>query len=207
MKKVISLSLVIIISLFLIGCNNSNSTTYGSIKGVVIDKESNDPLINAKISGNNRNISTITNDEGVFTFDNVKTGDITLNIEKNSKKLSSTSLAVGYDGTIDLVVSKGENSLGELEIKPFIILSEINSYTNSSDEIIVQAKAKNNMDFKLSKVEIKVIFYNGNDTRVSENGVTYTNLSSGEEVLFDINTGQKAPFGDNYFNFHVQYEN
>ncbi|KAA1248166.1 carboxypeptidase-like regulatory domain-containing protein [Aquimarina sp. RZ0] len=96
-----------------------NPTNYDEYKGIVVDSESNKPLISASITLNETNISTITNDEGKFLIKipkNISDGEVTVSFLGYNDKVIALSSIKGEKVTIKLNLSVTE--LSEVNIDP-----------------------------------------------------------------------------------------
>ncbi|MFD2565696.1 carboxypeptidase-like regulatory domain-containing protein [Aquimarina rubra] len=81
--------------------NFQNDASYNEYKGIVVDKDSNDPLISATIALNGTNISTITNSEGEFL----------LKVPKSNAGANITVSFLGYkDKVVSLSILKGDKT-------------------------------------------------------------------------------------------------
>lgn len=98
--------ILFIATFFITACSFGQQT--GSIKGCLLDIESNNkPLLYAKVSIKETGAEVTTNEEGAFTFDNLKAGYYTL-----------VSSFVGYETKeYSAEVSQGQSTQIKLHLK------------------------------------------------------------------------------------------
>lgn len=68
--------------------------TFGSIQGTVIDAETNLPLDNVNITTTPPTNSILTNQDGVYRFDEIPVGNYSIQAKKNEFQNNSVSVAV-----------------------------------------------------------------------------------------------------------------
>ncbi|WP_298312757.1 carboxypeptidase-like regulatory domain-containing protein [uncultured Aquimarina sp.] len=89
-----------------------NGINYDEYKGIVVDKDSNDPIVSATILLNGTNISTITNREGEFLL-------------KVPKTATDDKITVSFLGYNDTVVSLSSLKGDETKIKLSATITEL----------------------------------------------------------------------------------
>ncbi|TPN82468.1 carboxypeptidase-like regulatory domain-containing protein [Aquimarina algicola] len=145
------------------------SSEYMQYEGIVLDSETNKPLISASVSVNQTNISTVTNDEGEFLL-------------KVPKSLTnSNSIKVSYLGYHDKVISFSDFKEGKLKIKLNLSvteLSEINIDPKDPNALIREVLKKKGTNY-LSDNTIMTAFYR----ETIKKRRTYVSLS---EAVIDV---------------------
>ncbi|WP_224996165.1 carboxypeptidase-like regulatory domain-containing protein [Cesiribacter sp. SM1] len=93
-----------------VACNEDTiePTGNGSVRGVVIDAETNSPLQAVSITTNPPTSAVITNEEGVFMINNMSRGDYTITAQKLGYKNRTVSVAVrnGEQRDVTLVLEE-----------------------------------------------------------------------------------------------------
>lgn len=72
--------------------------TFGSIEGVVINSETEEPVSNANITTTPPTNSILTNPDGTFVFDEVPTGSFSIQARKSGYQSNSVSITVRDGG-------------------------------------------------------------------------------------------------------------
>nr|WP_321356812.1 carboxypeptidase-like regulatory domain-containing protein [uncultured Draconibacterium sp.] len=115
--KIIGCLLLVI---YMSGCEEDklDIDKFGSISGVVLDGETYMPLEGVQVATNPASSSTLTDEQGVFTFNKVVEGDIAITARKNDYLSNSVSVAVYNDETTQLkfYLLKDENDIGWITI-------------------------------------------------------------------------------------------
>jgi len=86
----------IFLLLLFVGCEEEkiDIEKFGSVTGVVLDGEDYTPLEGVLVSTSPASSTTLTNAEGVFTFNKVKEGEVAVTARKNDFLSGSVSVAV-----------------------------------------------------------------------------------------------------------------
>lgn len=119
--------------------NNEFTQELNEFKGIVVDKNNNNPLPSATVSLDDSNISTVTNDEGVFS----------IKIPKNN---TSGYIRVSYLGYKEKTLKLSEFSDENLRIKleeTITQLSEVNINPKDPEALmraVMRQKGKNYID-------------------------------------------------------------
>ncbi len=145
-----------------------NGINYDEYRGIVVDSDSNKPLISATISLNETNISTITNDEGEFLL-------------KVPKNIASDKITISFLGYNDEVVSLSTLSKDEVKIRlnPSVTqLSEVN-IDPRDPEALIKAVMKRRGDNYQNDNTIMTAFYR----ETIKKRRTYVSLS---EAVVDV---------------------
>ncbi len=126
----------------------TNTINHNEYKGLVVDSETNKPLISATVSLNGTNISTVTNDEGEFL----------LKVPKDKSDGEITISHLGYnDETIPLSQLSDESTKIKLNLS-ITELSEVN-IDPRDPEALIRAVMKKKGDNYLSDNTIMTAFY------------------------------------------------
>ncbi|GAA4812219.1 carboxypeptidase-like regulatory domain-containing protein [Litoribaculum gwangyangense] len=145
MKKLIRLLVIYIVPLIIISFNSNaqNEEAFKELKGIIIDANTNDPLMFTDIVIKNSNISTVTNTDGEFL----------LKIPESFFDGILTFTHLGYEKKEILISSIGEND--KIALSPAITELEAISITTTSKE------AK---DLVIEMLNKKSKLYNTNNT-------------------------------------------
>ncbi|MHA7059824.1 carboxypeptidase-like regulatory domain-containing protein [Aquimarina sp. M1] len=145
-----------------------NDASYNEYKGIVIDEDSNDPLISATIALNGTNISTITNSEGEFL----------LKVPKSNASANITISFLGYkDKEVSLSTLKGNKTKIKL-ISSITELSEVNIDPTDPEALIKAVMKRRGANYQ-SDPTIMTAFYRETIRRRR----TYVSLS---EAVVDV---------------------
>ena len=108
MKQTLSiLTAVFAVLAFFVSCGGSGSSEPGSIYGVVTDKATGEPVINAGVELQPIGLKTVTGSDGQFEFNEVAAGEYTLYVTKT-----------GYsDNSSDITVKSGKQSKGDVQLE------------------------------------------------------------------------------------------
>lgn len=142
----------------------SNHTEY---KGIVVDNETNRPIVSATISLSNSNISTVTNDEGEFL--------LKVPADQNNGELTISHL--GYNNE----VIKLSNFTSELKIRLNLSVTELSEVNidPKNPEALIRAVMKKKGDNYLDHSAIMTAFYR----ETIKKRRTYVSLS---EAVVDV---------------------
>ncbi len=125
-----------------------NPINYNEYKGLVIDDNSNRPLVSATVSVNGTNISTVTNDEGKFLL-------------KVPKNLSDSDVTVSYLGYRDKVIGLSKFGDNVMKIKLALSVTELSEVNidPKDPEALIRAVMKKKGTNYLSDNTIMTAFY------------------------------------------------
>lgn len=180
----------ILFCLFLLsGCSKEvlEPETFGSIRGTVVDAQTNDGVSNVSIETTPATEAIVTNDDGSFELANISTGTYLVKASKATYNSRSVNILVRENETSSarIVIDGGENS-SEL------IQAEVTSWyqSGSADSSYVDVEFRvqnisNSTTFK--KFEVYFDIYNNQETFYYE--VADTSLNAGE-----MNIGQFSKY-------------
>ena len=83
MNKKITYLLVVLFSYICVGCSTSEPDLYGSISGVVVDEETQEPLKGVSVTIAPQNATKITASDGVFTFKDLLPDEYNITFKKD----------------------------------------------------------------------------------------------------------------------------
>ena len=156
--------------------NSETVQDFNEYKGTVVDSENNDPLTSATVSLDGSNISTVTNDDGVFLL-------------KVPKNITSGYIRVSYLGHKDKVLKLSDFSGENLKIKleeTITQLSEVN--INPKDpEALIRSVMKKKGENYINQNTIMTAFYR----ETIKKRRSYVSLS---EAVVDV---YKSPYESN----------
>ncbi|WP_378176356.1 carboxypeptidase-like regulatory domain-containing protein [Aquimarina sp. SS2-1] len=145
-----------------------DDASYNEYKGIVVDKDSNDPLVSATIALNGTNISTITNGEGEFL----------LKVPKNNASANITVSFLGYnDRVVSLSTLKGDKTKIKLAAS-ITELSEVNIDPRDPEALIKAVMERRGANYQ-SDNTIMTAFYR----ETIKKRRTYVSLS---EAVVDV---------------------
>ncbi len=128
--------------------NTGDNLSYKEYNGIVLDKESNRPLISASVSLNETNISTVTNDEGEFLL-------------KVPNNVSGSGITVSFLGYRDKMVALSDFKGKKLKIKLNLSvteLSEVNIDPRDPEALIREVLKRKGSNY-LNDKTIMTAFY------------------------------------------------
>lgn len=170
----------------LIGCEEEklDIDKFGSISGVILDGESYEPLQGVLVATNPASSSTITDEEGLFSFDKVIEGDVAVSARKKDYLSNNISVAV-YDNEntqLTFFLLKDENNVGWVTIYDPV---PGNGATDQSTSLTFQWQV--DQENKGNELEYTVYYYESNSTTQKSAG---ENLSDTEVIVsgLDNNT-------------------
>ncbi|AHM62728.1 hypothetical protein D770_22405 [Flammeovirgaceae bacterium 311] len=121
-KKYITLQLICFLLLAggIVACNEDTiaPTGSGSIRGVVIDAETNNPIQTASITTNPATSAPVTNEEGIFTINNISRGDYSISAQKKGYKTKTVTVAVQNTGQSDVTLVLERTDAGNTPGQP-----------------------------------------------------------------------------------------
>lgn len=103
-KKAIMLASIMVLSLGIAFATSNPETTntdtesYAIITGSVVDAETGDAVANATVTLTGTEQSTTTDEYGTFTFEEVKTGSLTLSVEADGYQAAEQTIDVTEEG-------------------------------------------------------------------------------------------------------------
>lgn len=77
---------------------------FGSINGIVLDAETEEPVAGTSVSTNPPTSAIITDDEGRFEFNEIETGSYSISVKKSGYRTASVSVVVREDRTTDATI-------------------------------------------------------------------------------------------------------
>lgn len=108
MNKKITYLLVVLFSYICVGCSTSEPDLYGSISGVVVDEETQEPLKGVSVTIAPQNATKITASDGVFTFKDLLPDEYNITFKKDEyeSEVKKVNVQVGINTKADVVLSK-----------------------------------------------------------------------------------------------------
>ncbi|MFP4229136.1 MAG: beta-sandwich domain-containing protein [Salinivenus sp.] len=98
--------LSLLVALAVVGCDEETvgPETRGSIEGLVQDASTDDPIAGASITTSPATQSVLSSDDGTFSFNDVETGDYTVEVSKSDYESKSVTVSVGENQTASATV-------------------------------------------------------------------------------------------------------
>lgn len=98
--------LSLLVALAVVGCDEETvgPETRGSIEGLVQDASTDDPIAGASITTSPPTQSVLSSDDGTFSFNDVETGDYTVEVSKSDYESKSVTVSVGENQTASATV-------------------------------------------------------------------------------------------------------
>jgi len=187
MKKIIYISIIIIVNLLFLGCSEDkvDFEEYGTIKGKVVASENFEPIANAKVSISPSNNSTFTDDSGEYEFLDISEGDYSLKAEKESFIIGYEPANVTIGQTINIIIElEKSDALNKPPSVPVLLYPEDNS-SNESINVILSWEESDDIDN--DEIRYKIILKNDlNDSIQIFEDITETNYN-----LIDLEYGVK----------------
>ncbi len=145
-----------------------SNINYNEYKGLVLDNETNRPLVSATITVNKTNISTVTNDEGEFLL-------------KVPKELSQNKITISHLGYRDKVLALSDFGSEEKKIKLDLSVTELSEVNidPKDPEALIRAVMKKKGTNYINDNTIMTAFYR----ETIKKRRTYVSLS---EAVVDV---------------------
>jgi len=147
-KNLVKLLTMALICLLSLG-GSADAAKFGGISGRVVDFDSNQPVVGAKIVIEGGNKSTITDFTGHFIFEKIKPGIYNLKISHNDfQKERRVDIKVMAGETTSLAISLTRMSIGKLDFDLGNHLREIQKpqVKGTSDELSMNEKEESGRD-------------------------------------------------------------
>lgn len=178
MKKLKILSCLLLVA-GILACEEEklDIDKFGAVSGVILDGDNYEPLAGVQVATNPASSASITDAQGVFTFEKVKTGDIAVTARKKDYLGNSVSVAVYHNETTELTffMLKDENNVGWVNIfdpVPGNGANEQNTSLTFQWEVDQENTGK--------ELEYTVYYYESNSTALKIAG---ENLTAKEVIL------------------------
>ena len=137
------LLLSILLIIFLAGCSSNNTTdniiksnSLYKVEGTIISKENNEPILEAKVSIDNK--STFTNDQGYYVIKDIQKGSYEWKVSKPNYNTHREDIVINDDSTLNYQLTTDmeyTNISGDLNIN--------NSSQNSTYTSTTQSNSNN----------------------------------------------------------------
>lgn len=91
---------IILITLFFTSCEETDTfgdEQYGQLKGIIYDASTETPMHGVTLTTNPASTALVSNDEGVFHFNKVKSGDLAISIKKKDYQTQTVNVNVEHD--------------------------------------------------------------------------------------------------------------
>ena len=156
-----------------------------SIQGIVTSSD-NSPIVGVNVNLSGTNLSTQTNEEGVFLFENLKLGDYQIIISKTdyenyfSETISVEEGVISDLGTIKLIVAgSGSNDGAVVLVNADDLNNEqgsenISSLLHGSQDVFLNSAA-----YALGPMRFRVRGYDSDFTDITINGLAMSNMEMG----------------------------
>lgn len=217
MKKVINIIVLIAFSLFL-GCQEDTVAVVGigTITGRVVEANSFNPIENAKVSLSPTNNTVFSDKDGYFIFEDIETGDYSVNVTKEDYLTSFESATVTEDAAVNVIFElEDDDSLNKSPTTPILKSPEDGSENHElsveltwsasdpdDDELLYTLQLKNDYDNEILEVlDIADSSYVVSDLKY---GVKYfwqiaVNDGINEDVLSAVNSFKTKENPENRF--------
>lgn len=203
MKKGIYLFLFAITVLF--SCAESETVTptlYGSITGTVVDKETQEPIADARVSTNPISETVFTNENGEFSLARVQTGNVSVEAFKNSYLTAFDAASVQEDQESNVIIEMEKETANNMAPDAPNLLTPVNDSTYT--DLTVEMVWNKSTDREGDDVIYKLSFFEEGSSVIQEfdnlTDTTYTveNLNYGTRYYWqvaardDINDGESS---------------
>lgn len=113
MKKAVTYFFIILLSCMYIGCSTAEPDVYGSISGVVIDGENQEPLKGVSVTITPQTATKITASDGTFSFKDLLPDEYSLTFKKDEyeSEVKKVNVQVGINSKADVALDKLQPAL------------------------------------------------------------------------------------------------
>ncbi|MDX8339501.1 carboxypeptidase regulatory-like domain-containing protein [Draconibacterium sp. IB214405] len=171
--------ILLFLGLLLFACEEDklDIEKFGSVKGIILDGETYNPLSGVQIATNPASTSTITDNDGAFEFDKVVEGELAVTARKKDYLSSTVSVAVYDNETTNLTffLLIDESDIGWVTIYDPV---PGNGATDQNVSLTMQWQVDQEDNSK--DLEYTVYYFEANSTTQKTAG---ENLSSEEVIL------------------------
>ena len=116
--------------------------TFGSIFGEVLEAESNIGIQDVKVSSTPPTSSVVTDEQGRFSFENIKAGTYSLRMEKDGYTSKLESVTVFADQTANVVILLSPDTMENNLPMPPMNLEPMDGATNQEVDLLLQWSAQ-----------------------------------------------------------------
>ncbi|MFC5044432.1 carboxypeptidase regulatory-like domain-containing protein [Aquimarina hainanensis] len=107
----------------------------GSIKGRIVEKGSNEPLENVKVSTNPSSSTVFTDEKGFYKIENVAIGEYSLSTQREGLLTKFTPVSVVKDKAVEVVVEMEEETAGNRPPEAAMLVSPKDNTTAAPVEV------------------------------------------------------------------------
>ena len=191
MRKILIGIMMIILVVFLAGCENGgglvfdDKITYGNLSGKVLNEDGT-PLVDALVIANTKSVNSDMN--GFFQLKDIETGQQELSIYRYKRKILDTKIVFEYDLDKDIIVAKGENLLSDIIVYPKFIIKNISITRDDWNDVKINGQVVNQTDQTIDYLTINIKFYDSQGNRVEDDFTIMTDVAPDETVNWIIYT-------------------